>query len=231
MIRSCPRCGPGHDKWLLDLFCKAGGAAKGYHDAGFGVVGVDIEPQPRYPFRFVQADAMTFPLDGFDAIHASPPCQDHSTTRDFGGAHGTGWMLAATLDRFRGLTVPWVVENVKTAPLARQGDLFGDHGLRLCGCMFGRTRGLLYEERVFQTSLSLPQPDHVRHVWPQTKMGRPPRPGECMQLTGHFSDVPEGQRRMGLPWMTQGELAQAILPDFTAFIGGYLREHLSERAA
>jgi DNA (cytosine-5)-methyltransferase 1 len=210
---------------LLDLFCGAGGAAKGYHDAGFDVVGVDIRARA-YPFEFVMADAMTFPLDGFDAIHASPPCQDHSTTKDFGGDHGTGWMLAATLERLRGLPVPWVVENVKTAPLAHQGDLFGATGLMLCGCMFPGLRGLLYEGRVFETSFGIPQPDHVRHVWRQTKMGRPPQPGECMQITGHFSDVPEGRRRMGLPWMTQDELAQAIPPAYTEYIGGQLLETL-----
>ena len=216
----------------LDLFCCEGGAGYGYHLAGFDVTGVDNRPQPRYPFTFVQADAMTYPLDGFDAIHASPPCQDHSTTKDFGGDHGTGWMLAATLQRLRGLPVPWVVENVKTAPLARQSDLFGDHGLQLCGCMFPALRGLLYEARLFQTSLSIPQPEHVRHIWPQTKMGRPPKPGECMQITGHFSDVPEGRRRMGMAWGTQASLAQAIPPAYTEYIGRQLIEHLTgERAA
>src|SRR5258707_15825847 len=63
---------------LLDLFCGAGGCAVGYHRAGFEVTGVDINPQPRFPFRFIQADAMTFPLEGYDVIHASPPCQGYS---------------------------------------------------------------------------------------------------------------------------------------------------------
>jgi DNA (cytosine-5)-methyltransferase 1 len=219
---------------LLDLFCGAGGASMGYHRAGFDVTGADIEPQPHYPFEFHQVDVFDY-LSGFagdwDAVHASPPCQDRSATRDFGGDHGTGWMLNATLDILSDLPVPWVVENVKTAPLARQGDLFGAHGLRLCGCMFPRTRGLLYEGRVFQTSLPIPQPDHVRHVWPQTKMGRPPQAGECMQVTGHFSGVPEGQRRMGLPWMTQDELAQAIVPDYAEYIGAVLLEHMAAREA
>jgi DNA (cytosine-5)-methyltransferase 1 len=211
---------------LLDLFCGAGGAAWGYHRAGFDVVGVDIRARA-YPFEFVMADATTFPLDGFDAIHASPPCQDHSATKDFGGPHGTGWMLAATVERLSRLSVPWVVENVATASLAHQDDLFGANGLTLCGCMFPGLRGLLYEDRIFQTSFPIWQPDHVPHIWPQTKMGRPPKPGECMQVTGHFSGVPEAQRRMGLPWMTQDELAQAIPPAYTEYIGRQLIEYIA----
>ena len=221
---------------LLDLFCGAGGAAMGYHRAGFDVVGVDIKPQPRYPFKFIQGDVFGVLNDwdyftDFDAVHASPPCQDWSTTSGLNGPrHGTGWMLATTVDHLSAISVPWVVENVKTAPLPRQHDLFGNNGLELCGCMFPELRGLLYEARVFQTSHPYPQPPHRFHEWPQTKMGRPPKPGECMQITGHFSDVPEGQRRMGLPGLTQGELAQAIPPAYTEHIGAMLLDHLAVTA-
>jgi DNA (cytosine-5)-methyltransferase 1 len=100
---------------LLDLFSGAGGAAMGYHRAGFDVVGADLAPQPRYPFEFVQADAMTYPLDGFDAIHASPPCQDHSPLKARAGEHGNGWMLDATLARLADSPAVWVVENVGAA--------------------------------------------------------------------------------------------------------------------
>lgn len=217
---------------LLDLFCGAGGAATGYHRAGFDVLGVDIKAQPRYPFKFAQADALKVLNDwdyftDFAAIHASPPCQDHSSTKDLGGQHGTGWMLAATRDRLGALGIPWVVENVRGAPLAHQHDLFGANGLELCGCMFSELRGLLYEARLFETSFGIPQLPHRLHKWPQTKMGRPPKPGECMQVTGHFSDVAEGQRRMGVDWMTQGELAQAIPPAYTEHIGRQLIEALA----
>lgn len=219
---------------LLDLFCCQGGAAMGYSRAGFEVVGVDIEPQPRYPFEFHQVDVFDY-LSGFagdwDAVHASPPCQDHSETRDFGGDHGTGWMLAATLDILRDLPVPWVVENVVGSPLPHQPDLFGASGLTLCGCMFPELRGLLYEDRLFETSFAIPQPPHVLHQWPQTKMGRRPVPGECMQLTGHFSDAEEGRRRMRVPWMNRDGVAQAIAPAFTEFIGTRLLEHLASREA
>jgi DNA (cytosine-5)-methyltransferase 1 len=223
---------------MIDLFSCQGGAAKGYHDAGFEVVGVDIEPQPRYPYEFIQADAIEVLRTGragdllvadFDAGHASPPCQDHSETAVLGRGHGTGWMLAATLDLFPRYAFPWVVENVAGSSLPSQGDLFGFHGLTLCGCMFPELRGLLYEDRVFETSFGIPQPPHVRHQWPQTKMGRTPKPGECMQLTGHFTDPEEGRRRMRAGWMNRDGLAQAIPPAYTRFIGGRILERLAEQ--
>ena len=226
---------------LLDLFCCQGGAAKGYHDAGFDVIGVDVEPQPRYPFEFYQADAIEVLRTGriggglqvadFDAGHASPPCQDHSETKVLSGDHGTGWMLAAVRELFPRYPFPWVIENVAGSSLPRQGDLFGANGLTLCGCMFTELRGLLYEDRVFETSVPVPQPDHVLHQWPQTKMGRPPKPGECMQLTGHFTDPAEGRRRMRAGWMNRDGLAQAIPPPYTRYIGERLLGHLAGQEA
>jgi DNA (cytosine-5)-methyltransferase 1 len=228
---------------LLDLFCGGGAAAKGYADAGFDIVGVDIAPHPGYPYEFHQWDAMEllaihvqcteagWPIRRFDAIHASPPCQDHSATRVLGGGHGTGWMLTETRRRLQAIGLPWVLENVGKSALARQGDLFGANGLELCGCMFPGLRGLLYELRRFETSFPVAQPPHALHQWRTTKMGRPPRAGECMQVTGHFSDVAEARRRMGCKWMTRDELAQAIPPPYTRFVGEQLLEHLQERAA
>lgn len=231
---------------LLDLYCCAGGASAGYHAAGFDVVGVDAVRQPNYPFEFVQADALSI-LRGmldypsfsgemwrpgyFAAVHASPPCQDHSESRRLSGTHGTGWLLGTTRDLLNQTGLPWVLENVSGAPLASQDDLFGANGVTLCGCMFPSLRGLLYEDRLFETSFPVPQPPHVKHIWPQTKMGRPPQPGECMQVTGHFSDVAEARRRMGAPWMSRDELAQAIPVAYAEYVGSCLIEHLRERAA
>ena len=115
---------------LLDLFSGAGGAAVGYHRAGFDVVGVDIEPQPHYPFEFHQADAMTFPSSGFDAIHASPPCQAFSIAAKYKGTAGRHKdLLTPTRTRLQAAGLPWVIENVPGAPM--RADYL------LCGCMFG----------------------------------------------------------------------------------------------
>jgi len=185
---------------LLDLFCGAGGAAMGYHRAGFDVVGVDIAPQPHYPFEFHQADALTWPPDGFDAIHASPPCQHY--------ANVTGWrgsrddhpdLLPATLDRLAGCGVPWVVENVPEAiPWA---------DLMLCGSSFGlRVR----RHRHFLTGLPI-----FALVAPC-----------CHDDSLPF--MHKGERAyadaMGCPWMTNREAREAIPPAYTEWIGAQLLE-------
>jgi len=142
-----------HRPRLLDLFAGAGGAAMGYHRAGFEVVGVDIKPQPRYPFEFHQADALTFPVQGFQAIHASPPCQRYSTLRHLPWLKGREYWdsIPPTRAFLQASGLPWLIENVEFAPLC---------GIILCGTMFGLP---IYRHRRFEASFLLMAPDHEKH--------------------------------------------------------------------
>lgn len=209
---------------LLDLFCKAGGAGTGYHRAGFEVVGVDIEPQPHYPFEFHQADAMVFPLDGFDAIHASPPCHDKTTLRHISGDDGTGWILAATINRLDASGLPYVVENVVGA----RADM-GDRWVSLCGASFGlRTHTnqhgdvWLKRHRLFASNVGL--------LVPECRC----RGKRIIGVYGHGDGGGRGWKGsfvnrkavMGIDWMTRAELSQAIPPAYTEWIGQQLMEHI-----
>jgi DNA (cytosine-5)-methyltransferase 1 len=198
----------------------------GYHRAGFEVVGVDITAQPHYPFEFHQADALTFPLDGFDAVHASPPCHDHSTAtgrnRKAAGVKGTGWMLAATIERLAALGLPWVVENVGTAVMP--ADVFT---VRLCGSSFGLD---IQRHRRFATSVAMLVPPCAHH-WQTYRFrsldGKRPRGylARVVGVHGHVNYAGEAELRnkaMGIDWMTQTELAQAIPPAYTEWIGAQL---------
>jgi DNA (cytosine-5)-methyltransferase 1 len=209
---------------LVDLFCGAGGAARGYQLAGLHVTGVDINPQPRYVGDdFVQGDAMTYPLDGFDAVHASPPCQDHSQLhRNYGAPeHGSAWMLDAIIERLRATAVPWVVENVAGAPLLS--------AFTLCGASFGLgASGLdLNRHRQFEVTFPVMVPP-CQH-----------RPGKTIGVYGHGTNswhrrklgrnlgIAELREAMGIDWMTRAELSQAVPPAYTQFIGEQLMAHLS----
>ncbi len=144
---------------LLDLFCKAGGAARGYQRAGFYVVGVDIEPQPRYAGdEFIQADALTFPLAGFDAVHASPPCQANvkglgAVNRALGRSNEHVNIIIDVRERLCDALVPFVIENVEGAAL------LNPH--RLCGSSFGLP---IRRHRLFESNVALltPQCEHDR---------------------------------------------------------------------
>ena len=201
---------------LLDLFCGAGGASVGYARAGFDVVGVDIEPQPNYPFTFHQADAMTFPLDGFDVIHASPPCQRFAVSTQVWAERRPGLreshpdLVGPTRDRLIETDRLYVIENVPAAPLRNP--------MLLCGTMFDGLR--VYRHRLFETWPPMYWPPaHGAHRERVTEVGRPVGDSGWMTVAGHFINLPAASAAMGIDWMTKAELAQAIPPAFTEYIG------------
>lgn len=176
---------------LLDLYCSAGGAGMGYHRAGFEVVGVDIVAQKNYPFEFHQADALTYPLEGFDAIHASPPCQAYSTATLDQSRHPD--LYAPTRDILVASGLPYVIENVMGAPY--------DHGFILCGSMFDMP---IQRHRNFETSWMVFQPPCRHDRWthrPFTITGNGSAVAKEYKHSNHSSkyDWPE---IMGMPWAT-----------------------------
>ena len=210
---------------LLDLFCGAGGAAMGYHRAGFDVVGIDINPQPHFPFEFHQADALTFPLDGFDVIHASPPCQAYSVASNI---HNGKWYQKDHPD-FIGLVrkrllendKPFIIENVPGAPLKDP--------LMLCGTMFLGLK--VYRHRHFECyPFTIEPPGKCNH---SHRMGK--SRGEYHTLdkspfitcVGHNFQAKSGRIAMQIDWMTRDELSQAIPPAYTEFIGKQLLKFFS----
>jgi len=209
----------------------------GYHRAGFDVVGVDIKPQPRFPFTFVQGDALNPPvrLDDFDAIHASPPCQAYSALRNLPWLKDKEYWdsIPPTLEFLSGFEGPWIVENVERAPL---------EGIRLCGTMFGLK---CYRHRLFASNVLLMQPEHQKHkvVIGKGRMlndrakgnlhGWVSLPGKATNevdhrsYAGHFSGVERARKALGIDWMTRDDLSQAIPPAYTEFIGRQLMRHLT----
>lgn len=209
---------------LLDLFSGAGGASMGYHRAGFDVTGVDIAPQPNYPFTFIQSDALDYlELDGwrFDAIHASPPCQRYSamSTCRPGLAEEYPDLLDLTRTLLEVTGKPWVIENVPGSGLVTQPTLDEEiHGITLCGHMFGLH---LYRHRLFESNIALHEPHHPRHLIPSSKAGHY-QPGTIMSVSGHIAPMSLARRVMGIDWMTRAELAEAIPPVYTEHIGRQL---------
>ena len=206
---------------LLDLFCCEGGAAVGYHRAGFDIVGIDRDGKfaKRYPFEFHQADAIEFIREHgheFDAIHASPPCQAYSGTQKIQNNDHPD-LIGPTRDALEATGVPYVIENVPGAPLL-------DPAL-LCGAMFGLET---YRHRLFESSVVIETPPHPEHVAPLTKMGRPPKPGEFMHIVGNFSGVDRGREVMEMPWASRDGLREAIPPAYTTWVGLALRVALDE---
>jgi DNA (cytosine-5)-methyltransferase 1 len=208
---------------LLDLFCGAGGAAMGYARAGFEVVGVDIKPQPHYPFEFHQLDAIRVleerAIESFDVIHASPPCQSYSAAlRHL--ATPQPMLIDEVIGRLVELGLPWVVENVAGAPLATRSDLFGRHGVQLCGRSFGLP---VNRHRLFETSFPLP-------VLPCRHDGLAMNPHN---VEGRARGATERKWReaMGVEWMDGHEGREAIPPAYTEWIGERLLAALHTQVA
>ncbi|MGY0463286.1 SAM-dependent methyltransferase [Kitasatospora sp. cg17-2] len=207
---------PWNGMTVLDAYCCQGGAGMGYWLAGYDVLGVDLTGQPRYPFRFVQGDAVAFITEhghGFDFVHASPPCQAQSLTWRINKREHPR-LIAPTRTALEGTGRPWVIENVTEA----RDDLRDP--VTLCGTMFGlRT----YRHRLFEPGggLTITPPQHPEHTAPNAKMGRPVADGEFMHVVGNFSDVPlaRSEAVMGMPWATRDGLREAIPPAYTRFIG------------
>jgi len=213
----------------LDLFCCAGGAGMGLHRAGFEVVGVDIRPQPRYPFEFHQADALTFPLDGFDFIWASPPCQRFSDLAKRNG-NGHDWpdLIDPVRQRLISAGVAYVIENVEGAPLRKD--------LCLCGTMFPDLRVLRH--RHFETNIPIRQPFHGKHPHVFTMDKRKNHYGKLDQNTsfvqvtgGGNCSVANASAAMGIDWMTKDELNEAIPPAYSEFIGRAAISHIENMRA
>lgn len=221
---------------LLDLYCKAGGCSAGYARAGFEVVGVDINPQPNYPFEFIQADALEILKDEafisqFDAIAASPPCQFHTKAKHLaqarnGGKYGDHLdLIPQTRELLNKTGKPYIIENVAGAPL--------NNPVKLSGSQFKN----LYtqRERWFESNFELKEPETPR------KPMKTPSAGNGIGEDGSISIVGSGGVRElnakqitlywgfamgGIDWMNRAELAEAIPPAYTEFLGKQLMDYI-----
>lgn len=244
---------------LVDLYCKAGGAGMGYHRAGFDVLGVDKEPQPRYPFPFIQADVLSLTPEWLrrnaDAIHASPPCQAHTSLKTMHNAKKHEDLIPETRDLLDACGLPWIMENVMGAPM-------GGPAIVLCGTMFdlGVDDAELRRHRQFASNRPISPPCKCRHGQRNATLGlygghirnrqrtitvvgytpynadaRPGRSrtigayGEGFRDSGRKLDKgredfsrEQGQTAMGIDWMTNAEMSQAIPPAYTEHLGHQL---------
>ena len=220
---------------LLDLFCGAGGAAMGYHRAGFEVYGIDNKPQKNYPFPFLQMDALeamdrllkgegltfsngeTLYLADFDAYHASPPCQGYGRLQI--NTRAAPKLIEPVRDLFISTGRPYVIENVVGAPLIDP--------VILCGSMFGLG---VWRHRLFEGTFKTGRPC-CRHTLVPYPMDVTGTGGPCLvRFTGGGGihrkpkTMAEAKTVMGIDWMIRREIVEAIPPAYTEYIGKYLMQ-------
>lgn len=214
---------------LLDLFCGAGGAGMGYHRAGFDVVGVDIEPQPHYPFEFHQADALEFVAEHgreYDVIHASPPCQAYTGLRNitlsrFGSAPDHPDLIGVVRRELIKTGKIYIIENVQNSPLQTQ--------VILCGASFGLQH--LARHRHFESNflfMGVPKCSHRENEYTIGVYGQRPD-GRRVSYRKHrlcraAKSLDEAQEEMGIDWMDWNEIKNAIPPAYTEWLGRRMME-------
>lgn len=214
--------------WILDLFAGPGGAGEGYRRAGFHVVSCDIVPQKRNPHEFYQDDALRvldellagrewngYRLADFQAIHASPPCQEYCTLHARHPDKIYPDLIEPVRERLTRTGIPWIIENVPQAPLT--------HGIYLCGTMFGLR---VYRHRWFESSHLMWQPAHPKHLI-RTGAGRGQTQRKARYMAGYFVTVTSNVgsyagEAMGIDWMTGKQLGLAIPPAYTEWLGRQL---------
>ncbi len=239
---------------ILDLFCCAGGAGMGYHQAGFDVYGVDLHPQPRYPFAFHQGDAVAvmaallrgekvafvlrdgsiewLGLADFDAIHASPPCQGYSAMRHAPGTKGAPLLIDAVRDKLEASGKPYIIENVEAAKWAMRDTL------TLCGTMFGLSAAgcALHRHRLFESNAPIAAPGPCAHTGGpvvgvyggHARVRSAKHGGRGTRDAWPNGHKPIAAEAMGMDWATLAEMSEAIPPAYTQALGTQLLAHLSQ---
>lgn len=205
----------------LDLFCCAGGASMGLHRAGFDVTGVDIAPQPRYPFNFIQGDALEADLSGYDFVWASPPCQRYTVAQNAAkNADAHPDLVEPVRAKLEAWGGPWIMENVVGAPLRNPATL--------CGLALGLKvkRHRLFESNVFL--MTPPCPSHDQDYF--VIFGHEVRNRRHGDKAGRKNKIADGRAAMGIDWMTRGELSEAIPPAYSLFLARQIIPHITSRA-
>jgi DNA (cytosine-5)-methyltransferase 1 len=219
---------------VLDLCCGAGGAARGYHDAGFEVIGVDVNPMPRYPYEFHQCDALQFlraitvyGIYGVDAIHISPPCQRWSVMSKCRPGLNEEYpdLITPARELLQQIGLPYVIENVPGAPLRWP--------VTLCGSQFGLwadwpghgAYGLRRHRELESWPFEIPSPVGCWHGMPSLPVYGHGAPGNRAELRG-AGFAAAAKEAMEIDWMTRAELAEAIPPAYARYAGHFLMKHL-----